>query len=163
MPAAPVALWVAFRPKVRPGIIRACGVPSRDEPVRALARAASVRPGEGRILALVALLFAALEAGRGFGEVGADTLAVGRFGPAILPYLFIGLGAVGMVASLAFGAALGRLPRTPLLVGIVVAASALLFAFLVGLLKDIERDKYFATNFYFRLKRTRAGFQPQRH
>ena len=39
-----------------------------------------------------AALFAAMEAGGGFGEVGVDTLAVSRYGAGIFPYLFIGLG-----------------------------------------------------------------------
>ena len=41
-----------------------------------------------------AALFAAMEAGGGFGEVGVDTLAVSRYGAGIFPYLFIGLGTV---------------------------------------------------------------------
>ena len=68
-------------------------------------RAAGIRAGEGRILALVASLFAALEAGRGFGEVGLDTLVVSRFGTGTLPYLYIGLGATSLVAALGYGAA----------------------------------------------------------
>ena len=90
------------------------------------AKAIGVRAGEGRILALVALLFAALEAGRGLGEVGVDTLVVSRFGTPTLPYLFIALGITSLVAALAYGAALGRLPRTPLLVGVLIGASTLL-------------------------------------
>ncbi len=91
-----------------------------------LTRAAGVRAGEGRILALVALLFGALEAGRGFGEVGIDTLVVSRFGTGTLPYLYIGLGATSLVATLAYGAALGRASRTPLLAGILLAGASLL-------------------------------------
>ena len=53
----------------------------------------------------------ALEAGRGFGEIGVDTLVVSRFGAGSLPYLFIGLGTIGLIASLAYGAALGRFGR----------------------------------------------------
>ena len=44
-----------------------------------------------------AALFAAMEAGGGFGEVGVDTLAVSRYGAGIFPYLFIGLGTVSLV------------------------------------------------------------------
>ena len=57
-----------------------------------LTRAIGVRPGEARTIALVARLFASLEAGRGFGEIGVDTLVVSRSGAGSLPYLFIGLG-----------------------------------------------------------------------
>jgi HEAT repeat protein/ATP/ADP translocase len=91
-----------------------------------LTRAAGIRSGEGRLLALVAVLFAALEAGRGLGEVGVDTLVVSRFGAGTLPYLFIGLGATSLVTALAYGAALGRVSRTPLLAGILLGATALL-------------------------------------
>jgi len=96
--------------------------------VPAIARALGVRADEGRVVATVALLFMALEAGRGFGEVGIDTLVVSRFGTGTLPYLYIGLGATSLVAALAYGAALGRVSRTPLLAGILLVGAALLGA-----------------------------------
>ena len=40
-------------------------------------------------------------------------------GAGSLPYLFIGLGAIGLTASLAYGAALGRVARIPLLAGLL--------------------------------------------
>src|SRR4029079_3227000 len=95
---------------------------TRQAPFARLLRVTGVRPGEGRILGLVAALFTTLEAGRGLGEVGVDTLVVSRFGAVPLPYLFIGLGALSLVAAIAYGAALGRLPRTPLLAGVLIAA-----------------------------------------
>jgi HEAT repeat protein len=98
----------------------------RPASVRRLVRAVGVRAGEGRIVALVGLLFISLEAGRGFGEVGVDTLVVSRFGAEALPYLFIGLGATSLVAALAYGAALGRVSRTPLLAGVLIGAAVLL-------------------------------------
>ena len=91
-----------------------------------LTRAIGVRPGEARTIALVALLFASLEAGRGFGEIGVDTLVVSRYGAGSLPYLFIGLGTASFVAALAYGAALGRLPRIPLLAGLPIGAAVVL-------------------------------------
>jgi len=100
----------------------------RPGPAVRVARAAGIRAGEGRIVALVALLFIALEAGRGFGEVGVDTLVVSRFGADTLPYLFIALGATSLVTALGYGAALGRISRTPLLVGILLGAAVLLVA-----------------------------------
>jgi ATP/ADP translocase/HEAT repeat protein len=100
----------------------------RRGPALRLVRAAGVRAGEGRIVSLVALLFVALEAGRGFGEVGVDTLVVSRFGAETLPFLFIGLGVTSLVAALGYGAALGRVSRTPLLVGVLLGAAALLAA-----------------------------------
>ena len=86
-------------------------------------RTIGIRPGEGRTIVLVASLFAALELGRGFGEIGVDTLVVKRFGAGSLPYLFIGLGSVSLVASLVYGGALGRLPRIRLFSGIMIGAA----------------------------------------
>ncbi len=91
-----------------------------------VARWLGVREGEGRLLVLVASVFAATEAGRGFGEIGADTLFISRFGAGLLPWLFIGLGAASLVVSLAYGAALGRLSRGPLFAGVFLGAAGLL-------------------------------------
>ena len=77
-------------------------------------------------MALMAALFACLEAGRGFGEIGADTLVVSRYGAGSLPYLFVGLGSIGLVTSLAYGAALGRFERIRLLAGLMGAAAVVL-------------------------------------
>ena len=57
---------------------------------------------------LVAGAFAIVDAGRGLGEVGVDTLVLTRFGGQILPTLFVGLGIVGLVVTLGYGAALTR-------------------------------------------------------
>ena len=89
-------------------------------------RAVGIRPGEGRTVALVASFFAALEAGQGFGEIGVDTLVLSRFGAEILPYLFMALGTIGLVASLAYGAALGRVPRIRLFTGLLSGAATIL-------------------------------------
>lgn len=48
-------------------------------------------------MARIALLFTALEAGRGLGVIDVDTLVVSRFGTGTLPHLFIGLGAARLV------------------------------------------------------------------
>ena len=90
--------------------------------------AAGVRPSERPIVVLVAAAFAILEVGRGIGEVGANTLVVGRLGPAALPYLFIPLGLVSLVASLAYGAALGRVRRGPLFAAILIGVAIALIA-----------------------------------
>ena len=76
-------------------------------------RALGIRPGEGRTVLAFAGLFAAMEAGGGFGEVGVDTLAVSRYGAGIFPYLFIGLGTLSLVAALVYGAALGPAATGP--------------------------------------------------
>lgn len=75
---------------------------------------------------LVAGAFAAVEAGRGLGEVGVDTLVLSRFGPDILPMLYIGLGLVGLVASLGYGAALSRSSNERFFPGLLVLLAAIL-------------------------------------
>ena len=76
--------------------------------VSGFARALSIRPGEGRLLGFVAAAFAAVEAGRGLGEVGVDTLILNRSGASALPPLYVGLGLVGLVVTLGYGALLAR-------------------------------------------------------
>ena len=71
---------------------------------------------------LVAALFAALELGRGFGEIGVDTLVVKRFGAGSSRTCSSALGTVSLVASLVYGGALGRLPRIRLFSGILGGA-----------------------------------------
>jgi HEAT repeat protein/ATP/ADP translocase len=94
----------------------------------------AVRPGEGRLVALLGGLFATIEAGRGLGEVAADTLFISRFGADALPYLFIGLGMVSLVVALAYGAAIGRLERRRFLVTLLAALAAILLAERIGVL-----------------------------
>jgi HEAT repeat protein len=105
-------------------------------------RVLAVRPGEGRLVAGVAAMFALLEGARGFGEVAADALVLARLGPdalpTALPYLFIGLGLTSFVLSLAYAVALGRVARTPLFVGIVTGIAALLVAERIGLAAGVS-------------------------
>jgi HEAT repeat protein len=77
---------------------------------------------------LVAGAFAALEAGRGIGEVGANTLVVGRLGAEALPYLYLPLGVISLIAVLGYGAALGRVQRGPLFAAILIGIAVLLVA-----------------------------------
>ena len=102
-----------------------------------LGRALGIRPGDGGPLLRVAALFALLEFGRGFGEIGVDTLVARQFGPtglpSVLPFLYMGLGAAGLVVALAYTAALGRLARGPLFVGLFVLAAALIGLWRLGI------------------------------
>ena len=72
-------------------------------------------------MALVAAMFAALETGRGMGDVGAFALVA----PEILPYLYIPQGVILLVAALGFGAALGRVARGRLFVAVLLALALL--------------------------------------
>ena len=87
-----------------------------------------IRSGEGRLLALLAALFAVVETGRGFGDVAADTLFLSRYGANYLPYLYIVVGLVSLVVALGYGAAIGRLRRRPFLVGLLISFAAILAA-----------------------------------
>lgn len=96
--------------------------------VQPVARMLKVRIGEGRAVVLVALLFVLAEAARSLGEIGIDTLVSLRLGTQHYPSLFVVLGAVSLVISLAYGAALGRLPRRPLLIGMPLFIAGVLLA-----------------------------------
>ncbi|MBA3235667.1 MAG: HEAT repeat domain-containing protein [Chloroflexi bacterium] len=100
-------------------------------------RSLNVRAGEGPLAGGVAAVFGVLEIARGFGEVGVDTMILGRFGPSglpgVLPFLFMALGSVGLVIALAYGAALGRVRRERLFVGILVGAGLLLVGLRIAL------------------------------
>ena len=85
-----------------------------------VARSLGIRPGEGPLVGLIAAIFATIETARGFGEIAADSLVIGRFGSGSLPFLFIGLGVASLVAALTFGAALGRLRRGRLFVWVLL-------------------------------------------
>ncbi len=107
-----------------------------SSPSSRLARSLAIRPGEGKLAGSVAAVFAVLEAARGFGEVGVDTLILGRFGPdglpGVLPFLFMALGGVGLVTALAYGAALGRVRRDRLFVAILAIADVVIVGLRLG-------------------------------
>jgi len=91
-----------------------------------LVRLLAIRPGEGRLIALVAALFATIEGARGFGEIGADTLFLRRIGADFLPQMYIGLGIISLLVAVAYGAAIGRLDRGRLFVGLLIGMAAIL-------------------------------------
>jgi CRP-like cAMP-binding protein len=91
-----------------------------------LVRLLAIRPGEGRLIALVAALFATIEGARGFGEIGADTLFLRRIGADFLPQMYVGLGIISLLVAVAYGAAIGRLDRGRLFVGLLVGLAAIL-------------------------------------
>lgn len=85
-----------------------------------------VRPGEAKMVALVAALFGVMEAGRGIGSNTVDALFFLRFGVQFLPYMFIVLGVATFVMAVTYTAALGQLNRRDL-----YAAILALFALIV--------------------------------
>src|SRR5215211_4973953 len=71
----------------------------------------NVRANEGRLVLLVALLFACIQAGQGMGENAASALFLLRYGVDFLPYMYIFLGVLTFVSTLAYSAALGRFEK----------------------------------------------------
>ena len=59
-----------------------------------------VRPGEGRLVILVALLFACIQAGQGMGDNAASALFLLRFGVDYLPYMYIAAGVFGRAGTI---------------------------------------------------------------
>ncbi len=76
-----------------------------------LASFLQIRSGEAKLVALVAALFALIEAGRGLGGNAADALFFLRFGVENLPYMFMLLGASNFLVSLTYAASLGRFDK----------------------------------------------------
>jgi HEAT repeat protein/ATP/ADP translocase len=93
-----------------------------------LRSAANVREDEVAVIRLIALVFAALEMGRGIGEVGVNTLVLSRLPADALPWLYIPLGAISLVIAVAFGAALGRIAKARLFGITLVVVAVLLIA-----------------------------------
>lgn len=86
------------------------------------------------MVGLVTVTFAVLEAGRGLGDVGADTLVVnGPQGADVLPPLYVALGVAGMVLTVAYTAALaGARGERFFPVLLLVVAAALLGAWAIA-------------------------------
>ncbi len=59
-----------------------------------------IRPEEAKLVGLVSLLFALIQAGSGMGSNAADALFFLRFGVNFLPYLFMLLGVTTFVITL---------------------------------------------------------------
>jgi HEAT repeat protein len=86
-------------------------------------QATGVRDEELATIAHVTAVFAALETGRGLGEVGVNTLVVSRLPPGTLPWLFIPLGITSLIVAVGYGGALARVQRARLF-GITLLAVA---------------------------------------
>jgi HEAT repeat protein len=76
-----------------------------------LASLLKVRPEEGGLVLLLGILFLCIQAGQGMGDNAASALFFLRFGVDFLPYMYLILGGVTFVVTLAYSAGLGRLGR----------------------------------------------------
>src|SRR5690348_18181575 len=91
-----------------------------------LASLLNVRPQEGRLVLLVAILFACIQAGQGMGDNAASALFLLRYGVDFLPYMYFFLGALTFVTTLAYSTALGRFDKGKFFSSLVVVFMGLL-------------------------------------
>src|SRR5512134_2777458 len=86
-----------------------------------------VRPEEMRMVVLVAALFLCIQAGQGFGENAAFALFLSSIKVDVLPYMYMGLGGVVFLASVAYSASLTRFQNSSVVINLL-AGAFLLFA-----------------------------------
>ncbi|MBI3150930.1 MAG: HEAT repeat domain-containing protein [Chloroflexi bacterium] len=91
-----------------------------------LASLLNVRADEGRLAFLVALLFACIQAGQGMGDNAASALFLLRYGVDFLPYMYLFLGALTFITTLAYSAALGRFDKGKFFSALIAAFIGLL-------------------------------------
>lgn len=106
-----------------------------------MARVASllqVRPGEGRFAVLTALMMLIPGAGIAIGVSGAESLLLSRVGAEALPRLYVVLGLVTIITTLAITTLLGRIPALRFYLMLPIAIAVLLMGgrFLVPLGHD---------------------------
>ena len=86
-----------------------------------------IRPEETRMVVLMAGLFLCVQAGQGIGENAAFALFLSSINVDFLPYMYMGLGGVVFVVSIAFSASLSRF-QNAMVVKRLLAGSSILFA-----------------------------------
>ncbi|MDO8755489.1 MAG: HEAT repeat domain-containing protein [Anaerolineales bacterium] len=94
--------------------------------IQRIANLLKVRPDEGRLVVLVAFLFACIQAGQGMGENAASALFLLRFGVDFLPYMYIAAGALTFIITMAYAAGLGRFEKGRFFSWIISAFAILL-------------------------------------
>jgi HEAT repeat protein/ATP/ADP translocase len=91
-----------------------------------LASLLQVRADERQLAALIAVLFACIQAGQGMGDNAASALFLLRYGVDFLPYMYIFLGALTFATTLAYSAALGRFDKGRFFSGLIAGFVGLL-------------------------------------
>src|SRR6188474_1234983 len=86
----------------------------------------NIRADERRLLFLVAVLFACIQAGQGMGDNAASALFLLRYGVDFLPYMYLFLGALTFVTTLIYSAALGRFDKGKFFSSLITAFIGLL-------------------------------------
>lgn len=103
--------------------------------MKRLADLFSIRPGEGRMAILLIGVMLFTSAGSAVGGTGIEALFFSRFGVQYLPYMYMVLGTVSFLTSLAITAMLGRLPKEalyvsmPLVLALVLVGERLVTSF----------------------------------
>jgi len=103
-----------------------------------LASLLKVRPEEGRLVLLVGILFLCIQAGQGMGDNASSALFFLRFGVDFLPYMYLILGGVTFVLTLAYSAGLGRLGRSVFFQALILGVMALLLIERVALVRPFQ-------------------------
>ena len=91
-----------------------------------LASLLNLRPQEGRLVLLVAILFACIQAGQGMGDNAASALFLLRYGVDFLPYMYLFLGGLTFITTLIYSAALGRFDKGRFFTALIAAFIGLL-------------------------------------
>ena len=84
-----------------------------------------IRPDEVRMVTLMAALFLCVQAGQAIGENAAFALFLARVDVDRLPYMYMGLGGVVFLASIAYSASLSRFRDTSVVVNLMAGAAIL--------------------------------------
>ncbi len=91
-----------------------------------LASLLKVRSDEGRLVLLVAFLFACIQAGQGLGDNAASALFLLRFGVDHLPTMYIAAGVLTFVITMAYSTGLGRFEKRRFFLWIISTFAILL-------------------------------------
>jgi len=91
-----------------------------------LAEIFKIRPGEGRMVALLVGLMLCTMIGSSWGSTGIEALFFARVGVQSLPYLYMGLGLITLFTTLTLTAVLGSVSREKLYLALLLIMAALL-------------------------------------
>lgn len=92
-----------------------------------------VHPEELGMVTLMAFLFLCVQAGQGIGENAAFALFLSRVNVERLPYMYMGLGGVVFIASLAYSAGLTKFQNAKVVIALLIGAAVLFFVEWLGI------------------------------
>ncbi|MEP7135835.1 MAG: MFS transporter [Chloroflexota bacterium] len=103
-----------------------------------LASLLSIKPGEGRMSALVIGIMLVTALGAALGGTGIEALFFARFGVDYLPYMYIGLGITSMLTSFITTVALERIPKAVLYTAVPILIALVLLGARFALLTKLN-------------------------